>query len=113
VLEVYEDGEWIDVSEGEKHVVPPGTPHTFRNKTPVELINVHKPATQHEAFFRRFHQLVTERGVSLPPSGFGDVVLIAMLTVEYEDDIRAESPPHLVFKALAVLGRLLRYDLPN
>jgi mannose-6-phosphate isomerase-like protein (cupin superfamily) len=113
VLEVYEDGEWMEVSEGEKHVVPPGTPHTFRNKTPVELINVHKPATQHEAFFRRFHQLVTERGVSLPPSGFGDVVLIAMLTVEHEDDIRAVSPPHLVFKALAVLGRLLRYDLPD
>jgi mannose-6-phosphate isomerase-like protein (cupin superfamily) len=113
VLEVYEDGEWMEVPEGEKHVVPPGTPHTFRNETPVELINVHSPATQHEAFFRRFHQLVTERGVSLPPSGFGDVVLIAMLTVEHEDDIRAVSPPHLAFKILAGLGRVLRYDLPD
>ena len=113
VLEVYEDGEWMDVTAGEKHTVPPGTPHTFRNKTSVELINVHNPATQHEAFFRRFHQLVTERGVSLPPSGFGDVVLIAMLTVDHEDDIRAVRPPHWAFKVLAGLGRVLGYEFPD
>lgn len=113
VLEVYEDGEWLEVSAGEKHAVPPGTPHTFRNKTPVELINVHEPPTQHEAFFRRFHRLVTERGVSLPPNGFSDVVLIAMLTVEHEDDIRAVSPPHWAFRILAGLGRVLGYQLPD
>jgi mannose-6-phosphate isomerase-like protein (cupin superfamily) len=70
VLEVYEDGEWIEVSAGEKHAVPPGTPHTFRNTTPVELINVHQPATQHEAFFRRFHRLVTERESTRNRGGF-------------------------------------------
>ena len=113
VLEVYVDGEWMEVTAGEEHTVPSGTPHTFRNKTPVEVINVHEPALQHEAFFRRFHRLVTERGVSLPPDGFKDVVLLAMLTTEHEEDIYAVSPPHWVFKALAVLGRGLRYRLPD
>lgn len=50
VLEVYVDGDWTDVSAGEEHTVAPGTPHTFRNKTPVELINVHEPALRHEEF---------------------------------------------------------------
>ena len=113
VLEVYEDGDWMDVSAGEKHTVPPGTPQTFRNKTPDELINGHDPATQHEAFFRRFHQLVTERGVSLPPSGCADVVLLAMLTVGHADDIRAVSPPHWAFTGLAGLGRVWGYTLPD
>jgi mannose-6-phosphate isomerase-like protein (cupin superfamily) len=113
VLEVSVDGDWIEVGAGEKYTVPPDTPHTFRNKTPVELINVHKPALQHEKFFRRFHKLVTERGVSLPPEGFKDIVLIAMLTTEHEDDIYAVSPPHWAFKGLAAFGRLFRYHLPD
>jgi mannose-6-phosphate isomerase-like protein (cupin superfamily) len=113
VLEVYEDGEWIDVPAGEKHTVPPGTPHTFRNKTPVEIINIHEPALQHEEFFRRFHQLVAERGVTLPPGGFSDIVLIAMLTTEHEEDIHAVSPPQWVFRILAGIGRVLRYDIPD
>jgi mannose-6-phosphate isomerase-like protein (cupin superfamily) len=112
-LEVYEDGEWMDVTAGEQHTVPPGTPHTFRNKTPVEIINVHDPAHGHETFFRRFHRLVTERGVSLPPDGFEDVVLLAMLTTDHEEDVRAVSPPHWVFKALSVLGRVLGYRVPE
>lgn len=113
VLEVYVDGEWLEVPAGERHAVPPGTPHTFRNKTPVEVINVHEPALGHEAFFRRFHRLVTERGVSLPPDGFKDIVLIAMLTAEHEEDIRAVKPPQWAFKGLAGLGRVLGYDLPS
>lgn len=113
VLEVYVDGEWMEVTAGEEHTVPPGTPHTFRNATPVEIVNVHEPALQHEAFFRRFHQLVTERGVSLPPEGFNDILLLAMLTTEHEEDIYAVSPPHWVFKALAALGRVLGYRLPE
>jgi len=113
VLEVYADGEWMEVSAGEEHTVPPGTPHTFRNKTPVEVINVHEPALQHEEFFRRLHKLITERDVSLPPEGFNDILLIAMLTTEHEEDIHAVSPPHWVFKALTVLGRVLKYRLPD
>jgi mannose-6-phosphate isomerase-like protein (cupin superfamily) len=113
VLELYVDGEWMEVTAGEEHTVPPATAHTFRNKTPVEVVNVHEPALQHEAFFRRFHRLVTERSVSLPPEGFKDTVLLAMLTTEHEDDIYAASPPHWVFKALTVLGGVLGYRLPD
>lgn len=113
VLEVYVDGEWMELSAGEQHTVPPDTPHTFRNKTPVEVTNIHRPALGHETFFRRFHQLVTERGVSLPPDGFSDVVLLAMLTTAHEEDVYAVWPPHWAFRLLARLGRVLGYDLPD
>lgn len=112
-LEVYVDGEWLVLEAGESYTVPRGTPHTFRNRTPVEVRNVHEPALGHERYFRRFHRLVTERGVSLPPDGFSDVVLLAMLTTEHEDDVYAVSPPHWAFKGLTGLGRVLRYDLPD
>jgi mannose-6-phosphate isomerase-like protein (cupin superfamily) len=113
VLEVYVDGEWIEVSAGETYIVPPETPHTFKNKTPVEVINIHKPALEHEAFFRQFHRLVTERGVSLPPEGLSDIILLAMLTTEHEEEIHAVDPPHWAFKLLAGLGRVMRYKLPE
>jgi hypothetical protein len=51
--------------------------------------------------------------VSLPPGGFSDIVLIAMLTVEHAEDIQAVSPPHWAFKILAGLGRVLGYHLPD
>lgn len=113
VLEVSVEGDCMELEAGEQYAVPPGTPHTFVNKTPVEVINVHEPALDHETFFRRFHRLVVEEGVSLPPDGLRDAILLAMLTVEHETDVRAVSPPHLAFKGLTLLGKLLRYDLPD
>lgn len=64
VLEVNVEGEWKQVSTGETHRVPAGTAHTFRNRVPVELINVRRPALEFERFFRRFHQL--DRPAGLP-----------------------------------------------
>lgn len=112
VLEVNVERAWTEVSAGEKHTVPPGPVHTFRNKTPVELRNVHEPALAYEEYFRRFHRLATERGVSLPPDGLGDVLLLAMPTTESGDEFRAVSPPQWAFRGPAGPGPVLGYDLP-
>lgn len=113
VLEVNVEGEWKQVPAGEKHSVPPGTSHTFRNKEPVELINVHKPALAHEQFFRRFHRLVTEQGVRLPPNNFKSLVLLGMLFSDHEQEVISVKPPQFVMRSLAVLGRILGYRLPD
>lgn len=113
VLEVNVDGEWSKVPEGEKHSVPPGTPHTFRNTENVELKNVHKPALEYERFFRRFHTLVTERGVDLPPGNFKSFILMGMLFADHEQEIVSVKPPQFVMKILASLGKLLGYQLPD
>lgn len=113
VFEVYVDGAWREVPPGETHTVPPGTVHSFRNRTPVEVVNVHQPAMRYEAYFRRFHALAVERGVSMPPEGLRAAVLLAMLTTEYEPEFRSVSPPHWLLGLLAVLGRVRGYDLPD
>ena len=113
MLEVNVDGEWKEVPAGEKHTVSPGTPHTFRNEEPVELINIHQPALEHERFFRRFHKLVTEEGVSLPPESFNSFVLMGMLFADHQQEIVSIKPPHFVMKTLASIGKLLGYRLPD
>lgn len=112
-VEVQVDGEWTELTAGEKHVVPPGTAHAFRNPGPVEMINVHKPAMRYEEYFRRFHKLKTERGVPMPPKGFKGMVLLGMLQAEYEREFIGVMPPQWLYKLLAGLGRLLGYQLPG
>lgn len=113
VLEVHVEGEWKQVSAGETHRVPAGTAHTFRNRVPVELINVHRPALEFERFFRRFHQLVTEQGVTLPPERFKSFMLMGMLFSAHEQEVVSVKPPRLVMRLLALLGSSLRYRLPD
>lgn len=113
VLEVQVDGEWAEIRAGEKHTVPPGTAHAFKNEGPVELLNVHKPALRYEEYFRRFHKLKTERGVEMPPKGFKGMLLLGMLQSEYEREFVGVSPPQWLFKLLGGLGRLLGYKLPE
>lgn len=113
VLDVNVDGDWTEVPAGETHAVAPGVPHTFRNRVPVELVNVHEPALEFERFFRRFHALVDERGVSLPPRGFRSAVLTGMLFSEHEQEVVSVKPPRFVMRLLAGLGRLTGHRLPE
>lgn len=113
VLEVNVDGEWEEVAAGETHSVPPGRPHTFRNKVPVELINVHEPALEYERFFRRFHSLVVNQGVELPPGDFKSFALMGMLFTEHEQELVSVKPPRIVMRLLAGVGKLLGYRLPD
>ncbi|WP_440990407.1 cupin domain-containing protein [Haloarchaeobius baliensis] len=112
-LEVQVEGEWSTLSAGERCVIPPGTVHAFRNPGPAEVVNVHRPAMRFEEFFRDFHQLKTERGVSMPPEGLESTILLAMLLVEYDAELTTTSPPYLVCRLLRGLGRLLGYRLPS
>lgn len=112
-LQVQVEGEWTELTAGEKHTVPSGTAHSFRNKEPVEVVNVHKPALQYEEYFRRFHKLKTERGVEMPPKGPKGMILLGMLQSEYEEEFVGVSPPQWLFSLLGRLGRLLGYKLPE
>lgn len=113
ILEVKVEGNWKQVKVGEKHTVPPGKAHTFRNKVPVELINIHKPALEYERFFRRFHILVADQGVQLPPKDFKSAVLLGMLFTEHEQEVISVKPPKIVMKGLSSIGKLLGYRVPE
>jgi quercetin dioxygenase-like cupin family protein len=113
VLEVNVEGEWKRVVAGETLTVPVGKAHTLRTNTPVVLINTHKPALEFERFFRRFHRLVTEQGVRLPPKDLKSAVLAGMLFAAHERENVTVRPPRVVMRVLATLGRLLGYRLPD
>lgn len=112
-LAVNVEGAWEEVTAGEAHTVPPNTAHTFRNHVPVELINVHRPALDIERFFIRFHRLVTERGVRLPPVGLKSTVLMAMLVADHEQEVVSVRPPQMLMRALALAGQIFGARMPE
>lgn len=115
-LDVFVDGTWRTLGPGEAATVPAGTPHTLRNATaePVRLVNIHRPAMQFESFFREMHSLIREGKIKrLPPSEPRSAIYFAMLFAKYPNEMRATKPPNGVFKALAMLGKALRFKLED
>lgn len=113
-LEVFMDGEWSPVPTGAKATVPVGAPHSVRNASdqPTTIVNVHQPALRFESFFRDMHRLIREGKISrLPPKEPRSAIYAAMLFGAYADEIRVTKPPNEVFKALALVGRALRFRL--
>ncbi len=114
MIEVFMDGEWSSVRAGEKALVAAGAPHSVRNPAdePARIVNVHRPALRFEAFFRDMHRLIHEGKIKrLPPKEPRSAIYAAMLFGEYPDEIRVTKPPNGIFRALALVGRALRFDL--
>ena len=111
-LDVCVDGEWSTVRAGETAVVPAGVPHTLRTTEPVQLVNIHRPAQQFEPFFRDMQRLIEQGKIKrLPPKEPRSAIYAAMLFIKYPDEIRVTKPPNGVFKALALVGRTLRFKI--
>jgi glyoxylate utilization-related uncharacterized protein len=113
-LDVFLDGEWSPVRAGETATVPPGVAHTLRNATdePVKVVTTVKPAGTTEAFFDDMLRLIREGKIKrLPPKEPRSAIYAAMLFDKYPDWIRTTKPPNGVFKAIARLGRTLRFRL--
>jgi hypothetical protein len=113
-LDVFKDGEWTTLRPGATATVPPGVPHTLRNGAdePAKIVTRIRPAGRSEAFFRHMHKLIGEGKLKrLPPKEPRSAVYAAMLFNEYPDEIRATGPLNGVFKALALVGKALRFEL--
>jgi mannose-6-phosphate isomerase-like protein (cupin superfamily) len=113
-LDVCVGGEWRRLGPGQSVTVAAGTAHTLRNThaTEVRLVNVHKPALAFERFFRRLHALVSAGRLNLPSKDLQSLVLVSMLFVDHEREIRSAKPPHGLMRVIAFVGRLLGYRLP-
>jgi quercetin dioxygenase-like cupin family protein len=113
-LDVFKDGEWTTLRPGATATVPPGVPHTLRNGAdePAKIVTRIRPAERSEAFFRHMHKLIGEGKLKrLPPKEPGSAIYAAMLFNEYPDEIRATGRLNRVFKALALVGKALRFEL--
>src|SRR5688572_373167 len=113
-LEVFMNGEWSAVRAGETATVPAGVPHSVRNASdaPARIVNIHQPAQRFESLFRDMHRLIHEGKIKrLPPKEPRSAIYAAMLFGNYPDEIRTTKPPNGVFKALALVGRALRFEV--
>ena len=113
-LDVFKDGQWTTLPAGGTVTVPPGAPHTLRNgaNEPAKIITRLRPAGRSEAFFRHMHALIDQGKVKrLPPKEPRSAIYAAMLFNEYPDVTRASGPLSGVFKALAFVGKTLRFEL--
>lgn len=113
-IEVFRDGKWSPVRAGEKATVPAGVPHSVRNASdaPARIVNIHQPAQRFESFFRDMHRLIHEGKIKrLPPKEPRSAIYAAMLFAKYPEEIRTTKPPNGVFKALAFVGRALRFKV--
>lgn len=95
---------WHRLAAGESMEIPPGTRHTFRNRSgaPVRIRNVHDPAHSFEDYIRGLHAAATKAG------GMGPRVAIPLagLWRRHSDTIRPSDGA--VRLAIALLGRLAR-----
>ena len=106
------DGKTIIVKQGEKIVIPPNTPHTFKNKTTswLKMQDMHEPALSFEAMMRELHGLVHSGKVS----GFSDpksLVYLSMLWVKHEELQRSIQPPFFIMRVMAAVGKLIGYKI--
>ncbi len=97
--------EWKTLNAGETLEVPPGTRHTFRNKSGARALvrNVHSPAHSFERYLRRVHAVLSAAGTTSVTSP-RIMIGMAQLWSEHSDTIVATDPP--MKQALPVLARL-------
>jgi len=109
-LEVMKDGSWATLGRGQSASIPPGTLHTFRNRSgeTVRVRNVHRPPARFEDYIEHIYRLTRERGIK----GARDPrvpLYLSMLMLAYPDTLApGRARERIALKLLAGLGRALR-----
>lgn len=103
-FELYLDGEWRTLREGESVTVPARTPHGFRNPfdQACRVRTVHTPPARFEDYVRELGEMSQDgriRSINLR-----SLVHVARLWSSYSDTLVAASPVQRV--AMSLLGRL-------
>jgi len=109
-FDVMSAGDWSTLGPGSSAVIPPGTLHTFKNRSgaAVRVRNVHRPPARFEDYIEHIYQLTRARRIKstrdprLP-------IYLSMLMLEYPETLApGRARERVGLKALAGLGRLLR-----
>jgi len=104
---------WRSLGVGQRAEVPPGTEHTFKNRSgeTVRVRNIHKPALRFEDWVESVYRLAQAgkvRGSRSPST----LIHLAMLWQQFPETlVAARRRERLGIALLARLGRLLRYTV--
>jgi glyoxylate utilization-related uncharacterized protein len=109
-LEVLVGHEWKTVPAGERVVIPPGTVHTFRNRSGqnVTVTSIHEPAGTIEQYFERLYWLSAMNRVRGHRDLTSALYTSLLLDTHREDQQLAGPAARMGVKALAGVARLLR-----
>jgi mannose-6-phosphate isomerase-like protein (cupin superfamily) len=110
-FEVYIDGAWKPVKQGERVGVPRGMPHSFRNTggEPARVYSTHKPAMRFADYFEGLWH-ISESGMVKPGiKNWQTVLALSALMCAFPDEIRSVSPPNAVVQLLGAFGGWLGY----
>ena len=112
-LNVVVNGRGRTLEEGEVLTVAPGVPHQMWAAQAGARVNWQtRPALKTEAFFETVWGLAKDGKVN--DKGVPNLLRVALIAREYEDEFRLASPPwtvqRLLFGSLAPIGRLLGYQ---
>lgn len=112
-LDLVVDGHRQTLGPGESASVPIGASHTFKNSSEdvVRVRNWHEPAMRFEDYMERNHASLRRAGAR----GARDPrvpIILSMVMFEFEETLRpARRRERIPMRALARLGRLLRFDI--
>ena len=110
-IEVLLGGSWRELTAGQSLFIPPGSVHTYRNRssTPARAVNVHSPAGSFPMFVDRM-RLMSEAGTR----GLRRRLLFAMLWTQQPDSFRlARASVRFENELLATLARAAGLRLPD
>jgi Uncharacterized conserved protein, contains double-stranded beta-helix domain len=111
-LDVFVDGTWRTLSQGESASVPRGVPHTFRNPdaTVTRVRNIHAPAMRFGEYFGTIHRIVESGAVEHDRMTLKAMLYLALVMVRFKPEIISVRPPHFVIVLSAGLAKILGYD---
>ena len=109
-FDVFVDGEWSTLEEGDKVSVPIGALHTFRNSThgEVRVRNWHRPAMRFEEFLERTCQNLNAAGIKGSRDPRIPMILSASM-LRYPETLAPGRRREMIpMRVMAAIGRLLR-----
>jgi len=111
-LDVFQDGLWRCLQQGETVRIPKGTVHGFRNstKTATRAMNTHDPGLRTQEYWERMEQLIRQGRVT-GMSGLRNGVYLSLLLMEFRREVVSVRPPDWFLWALAKLGAALGFKL--
>lgn len=104
-------GRWKSMTKGDREVVPPGTPHTFRNSSDgvTRASHAHEPASNFAEYFEGLHRIANSGVVTSDKMTLKGILHLAVLMTRHAADTRSVQPPDFVMRTLGFIGRRLGY----
>jgi len=111
-LEVFAEGRWKRLQQGESVRIAKATVHGFRNSTDTvaRAINTHDPGLRILEYWKEIERLVRQGKVT-GMSGLRNGIYLSLLVMEFRREIVVVRPPDWFLRILAKLGRAFGFKL--